>query len=120
VMLTTEMVPPVHAGSSTLLEVSMRHRWLAVVLLACAALAGYAAGTTPVSAQGEALPFQVGDSVIFTFQDDGSRRCRIEEVRGTFARCGAAIDRFGPRPEPSEFWVNVAVVESITRSPERR
>ena len=101
----------------------MRHSWCLSVLIAFAALAGYAAATTPVRAQAEAVPFQQGDIVTFTFQDGDSRQCRIEQIHGTFARCGNVSDRQGPtigRPEPPEAWVNVAVVEWVTKSPERK
>ena len=46
----------------------MRHSWSVPVLLALAALAGYAAGTRPVQAQSDALPFSTGDTVTFTLQ----------------------------------------------------
>ena len=101
----------------------MRHSWRLSVLLAFAALAGYAAATTPVRAQAEAVPFQQGDIVTFSFQDGDSRQCRIEQIHGTFARCGNVSDRQAStigRPEPPEAWVNVAVVEWVTKSRERR
>jgi hypothetical protein len=100
----------------------MRRPWL-IVLLALAALGGYAAGTTPVRAQGDVLPFPIGEVVTFTFQDKGTRQCRIAEVRGSFARCDTVTDRLGPsisRPEQPEEWVNVAQVEWVTRSRARR
>lgn len=56
----------------------MRHLWSVPVLLALAALAGYATGARPVQAQAEAFPFEVGDTVTFSFQGDGSRLCRSE------------------------------------------
>jgi hypothetical protein len=107
----------------TIVEVSMRHPWLFTVLLALAAIGGYAAGTTPVQAQADGLPFQVGDVVALSFQDKVQRQCRIAEVRGMFARCGDAADiqRFGiARREPPEDWVNMAVVEGVTRSRDQR
>ena len=45
----------------------MRHPWSVPVLLALAALAGYAAGARPVQAQSEPLPFSTGDTVTFSF-----------------------------------------------------
>ena len=73
----------------------MRHSWCLSVLIAFAALAGYAAATTPVRAQAEAVPFRQGDIVTFGFQGGGSRQCRIEQIHGTFARCGNVSDRQG-------------------------
>ena len=46
----------------------MRHLWSIPVLLALAALAGYAAGARPVQAQVEAMPFRVGETVVFSLQ----------------------------------------------------
>ena len=71
----------------------------------------------------KAFPFKVGDIIEFSFQDDGSRQCRIDEIKGTFARCGNPPDPRAftiGRREPPELWVNVAVVESITRAREQR
>ena len=82
----------------------MRHSWCLSVLIAFEALAGYAAATAPVRAQAEAVPFQQGDIVTFSFKGSGSRQCRIEQIHGTFARCGNVSDRQGPtigRPEPT-------------------
>ena len=97
----------------------MRHSWFVPVLLVLAALAGYAVGARPVQAQAEQFPFQVGDIVEFSFQYDSGRQCRVEELKGTFARCGNPPDprvfTIGRR-EPPELWVNVAVVESITKA----
>ena len=74
----------------------MRHRWSIPILLALAALAGYTLTTKPVRAQGEPFPFQVGDTITFSFQGGGATRsCRIEEMKGAFARCGNT-DRQGP------------------------
>ena len=91
----------------------MRHSWSVLVLLALAALAGYAAGTRPVQAQSDALPFSNGDTVTFNLPPDGTWKCRIEEIRGTFARCGdpsgPPTARYGDR-QPDQQWMNVAAV----------
>ena len=99
----------------------MRHPMFVPVLLALAALAGYA-GARPVQAQSEALPFSTGDTVTFS-NPEGTWKCRIEEIRGAFARCG---DPSGPqvvRPgdrQPDQRWVNVAAVASVWKAPAQR
>ena len=101
----------------------MRHSWSVPVLLALAALAGYAAGARPVQAQSDVLPFSIGDTVTFSLPPDGSWKCRIEEIRGTFARCadpsGPQVVRYGDR-QPDQQWVNVAVVRSVSKTPPQR
>ena len=101
----------------------MRHRWSIPILLALAAVAGYAAGARPVTAQSLVSPVAVGDTVVFSFQDGDSRQCRIEQVRGTFALCGDVPPRFGPtigRSQQPEQWVNVAVVEWVSKGLQQR
>ena len=100
----------------------MRHPWSIPILLALAALAGYAAGAHPVQAQTEALPFSTGDTVTFS-NPEGTWKCRIEEIRGAFARCGdpsgPQVVRYGDR-QPDQRWVNVAAVASIWKAPAQR
>ena len=101
----------------------MRHPWSVPVLLALAVLVGYTLTTQPVRAQGEPLPFQVGDKVEFGLQDDGAWQCRIEEIKGAFARCGNPSERQGftiGRPEPPEEWVNVAAVKWVKKAKAQR
>jgi hypothetical protein len=104
----------------------MRHPRFVAVLVALAALGGYATGARPVQAQQQAIPVLLGEVVLFSFQDGRSRECRIEEVRGAFARCGEPSDRRGSaigrptRREPPEQWVNVGVVEWVTKAREER
>ena len=87
----------------------MRHRWFIAVLLALAALSGYAAAVRPVLAQSDVLPFQIGDIVTFSFQGGGSRQCRIEELRSYFARCG----------DPSVRQTSIARPASVLAPPDR-
>ena len=100
----------------------MRHPWSVLVLLALVALGGYAAGSRPVEAQAQAFPFLPGETVQFSFQGGGSRTCRIEEMKGVFARCGnpseTSVARYGD-PARRHEWVNVAEVEWVTTT-ERR
>jgi hypothetical protein len=96
----------------------MRHACSVPVLIALAALAGYASGARPVQAQPEPWPFSIGEVVTFEFADNGSRQCRIEEVKGGFALCRYPSDQQGftiGRREPPEEWVNLAVVEWVTK-----
>ena len=100
----------------------MRHPWSVPVLLALTALAGYAAGARPVQAQSEALPFSTGETVTFS-NPEGTWKCRIEEIRGAFARCGdpsgPQVVRNGDR-QPDQRWVNVAAVASVWKAPAQR
>ena len=102
----------------------MRHPWTVPVLLVLAALAGYAVGTRPVQAQAQPLPFAIGETVTISLQG-GTHRCRIEEIRGTFARCadpsGPPVGGFGVRqPADDQSWVNLAIVEWVTKRREQR
>ena len=101
----------------------MRHLSVVPILLALAALAGYAAGARPVQAQVEALPFSTGDTLTFSLQGDGVWKCRIEEIRGTFARCGDPSGpptvRYGDR-QPDQQWVNVVAVRSFSKAQGKR
>jgi hypothetical protein len=97
----------------------MRRSIVAPALLALAALAGYAAGARPLQAQSEALPFTTGETVTFEFANGGTRDCRIEDIKGVFARCGNLSDRQGPtigRREAPEDWVNAAAVQGVRRT----
>ncbi len=69
----------------------MRHPVAVPVLLAPAALAGYAAGARPVEAQSQGLPFSIGEIVAFRYADNGSRDCRID----------ATPKKVNPHPEDS-------------------
>ena len=102
----------------------MRHPWSVPVLLALATVAGYAAGSRPVQAQTEALPFAIGEIVTISLQG-GTHRCRIEEIRSMFARCGdpsgPPVGGYGLRqPDQAQSWVNLAVVEWVTKRREQK
>ena len=100
----------------------MRQPWGLAVPLTLAALVAYSAATT--RAQGEPYPFRVGEVAVFSFQGGGSRQCRIEDIKGAFARCGHPSDRQGSSIAKSvdraEEWVNLGVVEWVTRPSEQR
>ena len=101
----------------------MRHPWSVPVLIVLAVLTIFTVATTPGRAQGEPFPFQVGDRVEFALQDDGIWHCRIEEIKGVFARCGNPSDRQGPsigRREPPEEWVNVAAVKWVKKPKDQK
>jgi hypothetical protein len=102
----------------------MRHPWSFPVLLALVAVAGYAAGARPVQAQAQHLPFALGETVAVSVQGATSR-CRIEEIRGTFARCGdpsePPVGGFGVRqPSSDQSWVNLTAVEWVIKRSEQR
>ena len=95
----------------------MRYRWSVPVLLVFSALAGYAAAARPAQAQAEQWPFSSGEAITLTFPGGGTRPCSIEEIKGTFARCGTGQRQplsIGQRERPEE-WVNLGQVEWITR-----
>src|SRR5918994_758556 len=87
----------------------MRHPWSVPVVLVLTALAGYAAGARPLQAQPETLPFQLGQTVELGFDASHSRKCRIEDLKGTFVRCRnlSASDR-------ATRWINIAQVAWMT------
>jgi hypothetical protein len=96
----------------------MRHPWSVAAVLTLVALAAYFAGAHPVAAQSDIWPFSAGETVTLEFADGATRQCRVEEIKGGFARCGNPADRQGStigRREPPESWVNVAVVKGLTR-----
>ena len=103
----------------------MRHPWSVAILVVLGAVAGYAAGTRPLQAQTSTetpLPFQVGQTVELGFDASHSRRCRIEELKGTFVRCQNLS-----RSDRASRWINLAQVAWMTtgvlsteESPERR
>lgn len=102
----------------------MRHRWSIAVLVVLGSVAGYAAGTRPLQAQTpiETLPFRIGQTVELGFDASHSRRCRVEELKGTFVRCGNLS-----RSDRATRWINLAQVAWMTtgglgpeESPERR
>ena len=101
----------------------MRHLSVVPVLLALAALAGYAAGARPLQAQVEAVPFSTGDTVTFSVQGSGTWKCRIEEIRGAFARCGDPAGpptvRYGGR-QPDQQWVNILAATSFSKAQGQR
>lgn len=103
----------------------MRDPWSVPVLLVLAALGGYAVGTRPVQAQPQTLPLVIGETVNISLQGSGTHRCRVEEIRGTFARCGdpsrQPVGGFGVRqPSDDQSWVNLANVEWVTKRTEQR
>jgi len=83
----------------------MRQPWSVPVLLALAAFVGYAAASRPVQAQTEQWPFSRGEVLTLPLPGDGTHRCTVEEIKGTFARCGTAEREsfsVGSRERPQE------------------
>jgi hypothetical protein len=101
----------------------MRTRCFTAVVLAVDALAIYKGAGHSVAAQSQPFPFRIGEVVTLSFQGGGSRPCRIDDIRGTFALCGDTTERRGfgvSRLALRDEWVNVSVVEWITRAREER
>ena len=95
----------------------MRHPWSIPVLLAAAALAGYAAGARPLQAQSEQWPMGTGELVTMTFPGGQTRQCAVEEFRGSYVRCGSGQRQplsIGQRERPED-WINLAQLQGITR-----
>jgi hypothetical protein len=65
----------------------MRHPWSVPVLLALAALAGYAAGARPVQAQSQPPLINVGERVAVFYGNGTGRSCQVLAIQGTFLRC---------------------------------
>ena len=101
----------------------MRPASFVPVLLVIAALAGYATGARPVRAQTDASPLRIGEIVTLSFEGGGSHRCRIDDLKGSFARCGdpeaPAVPRYGDPPRRVE-WINLAAVSWIFSAPPAR
>jgi hypothetical protein len=70
-------------------------QWI-LVITAGVILAGYAAATR-ASAQNQALPFTVGDTISLRYES-AARPCRVEAIRGQFVKC---------QNEPDENWFNL-------------
>jgi hypothetical protein len=95
----------------------MRHACSFAVLLAFTALAAYVAGSRPVQAQSEQSPFSSGDVLTLTFPGGATQPCTIEDVKGTFVRCGTGQRQplsIGQRERPEE-WVNLSQVQEVSR-----
>ena len=75
-----------------------------------------------MQAQPEQWPFSSGEVITLTLPGGGTRPCSVEEIKGTFARCGTSQRQplsIGERERPQE-WVNLTQVEWITKPrPER-
>ena len=87
----------------------MRRPWSVAVLLALAALAGYAAGARPVQAQVDPFPFRLGETVELGFDESRGRKCRVEEIRSPFIRCR----NLSPSDRTTR-WLNLTQVQWVT------
>ena len=96
---------------------------LAVLLVGLGIVAGYGAGGMGTSAQGDALPFGVGDTVTLWYVKHGesptagsSVPCVVGDIRGTFVRCGER-SRIGGSNR-SERWFSLKYVSAIEKREE--
>jgi hypothetical protein len=72
-------------------EVAMVNRW-SVALLLIGVIAGYVVSGTSVRAQGEPLPFAVGDPISLHYGEPPASNfveCSVAEIRGVYVRCSA-------------------------------
>jgi hypothetical protein len=89
------------------------------LMLVVGLLAGYTVAGSSAQAQTESLPFAVGETVMFTFDEHATPapnlvECPVTEIRGDFVKCGprsraAGRDRF-------ERWVTLKYVVQITKN----
>ena len=91
----------------------MRQTWSVPVLLALAALGGYAAGARPVGAQSEEPLIRVGDRVLVFYNGNDARdhQCQVLAIQGSFLRCA---------PDPlvtarQQEWLNLATATGFRR-----
>ena len=94
----------------------MRHSWSVPVLLALAALAGYAAGSRPVQAQSQPLLINVGEKVVVFYGTGTGRSCRVLAIQGTLLRC-EPDPLVQPKPEA---WINLATAHEFRRADSRQ
>ena len=88
-------------------------RALVVVLIG---IAGIAVGTfiRPVEAQTESSPFQIGQRLDLSYDNDRTFPCVLVEVRGTFVRCEQSRPDAFNRAPVWVLWYNTASTVSIS------
>ena len=88
-----------------------------VALVAVAAGGLYATAPETRAQEFQNLPFSIGETVISGFPPGGSRECVVNEVSGTFVKCGEVpmTDTRFNRPT-KEYWYNLQTISDITRT----
>jgi hypothetical protein len=101
----------------------MLNRWSLVVLVA-GVLAGYTFAGPSVQAQGELLPFAVGETVTLWYGKDAgtpnygsSVQCAVADLRGAYVKCGRP-NRIGGTDDRTERWFTLKYVVLITKRDE--
>ena len=97
----------------------MWNRWSFLILIV-GVLAGYGINSPSARAQGEPLPFSVGDTVTLWYGHDASQssigssvQCTVGEIRGDYVRCTPG-NRIGATDRP-ERWVTLKYVVQVTK-----
>jgi hypothetical protein len=95
----------------------MLNKWSALTLVVGAVI-GYAVAAPPAGAQGDIVPFTVGDRVVLRIDAssetpaDRSFSCTVGAVQANWVRCDSA-DPF--RSQRSENWINVRSLVQIRK-----
>ena len=99
----------------------MLTRWTLLTLI-LGALAGYALTGTSAEAQGESLPFAIGDTVTLWFGKDAAPpslgsgvRCVVDGIRGAYVRCKRSSRVGGGSGDDNEHWVTMKYVIHVTK-----
>lgn len=97
----------------------MVNRW-SVLLLILGVMVGYLISGTSVRAQGNPLPFAIGDTVTLRFGSPWTAEynnfvvCTVSDLRGMFVKCGPPDDA---RPQQQvESWHNLQSVAMVHKS----
>jgi hypothetical protein len=97
----------------------MWNRW-SLLMVILGALGGYAVASPSVTAQSEALPFAVGETVTLWYGEGTSTpaigtsvECTVAEVRGSYVKCTPRSRIAGS--DRAERWLTLKYVVQITK-----
>ena len=95
----------------------MWNRW-SLLMVILGALGGYAVASPSVTAQSEALPFAVGETVTLWYREGTSTfgasvECTVAEIRGSYVKCTARSRIAGS--DRAERWLTLKYVVQITK-----
>jgi hypothetical protein len=98
----------------------MLNRWSLVVVLIVGVIAGYALTDTSVKAQGDPLPFAIGETVLLRYPPTHATEaspwveCSVVEIRGVFVKCAPPANRRIGTPE-IVLWRNLQSVAIVQK-----